>query len=246
MTNITKTLLLLTFLSTQIFANENSMFTPNYSFKNVSINYLDWSQETEKNTFQEDFAYVEFEAGAGFDWGDFYMFFDIENPTKSYTQTPAQNMRFAFKPVLDINIANSNWSYHVQDYSLTSDTFFIHNFVNAVAYKYTTDNFWIRPFLGVHYQESTYYSGFNGYMLGWTFLYNFTLKGEKFSLAQWHESTFQRDKSDYSEDGYQGALSAWYKATQNITLGMQYRYSYQDLGYSGYTTGLIYSMKYNF
>jgi len=248
---ITKNILISAFitllLSSYLYAQEEkSFYTPNYSFKNISVNYLDWSTKTENESPQKDFAYLEFEAGAGFDWGDFYMFLDIENPTDSYTNTAPHDLRFAFKPVLDIKIANSNWSYHIQDYSLTSDTFFVHNFINAIAYKYSTDGFWIRPFLGIHYQESTYYSGFNGYMFGWTFLYDFSINNANFSIAQWHENTFDRDKTDYKKDGFQGALSAWYKASDEITMGLQYRYADQNLGYDGYQDGIIYSLKYNF
>ncbi|MDN6315344.1 MAG: ion channel protein Tsx, partial [Halomonas sp.] len=45
-------------------------FKPNWSFANVSVNYLDWSNGTEQRTADNaakgDFFYLEFEGGAGF------------------------------------------------------------------------------------------------------------------------------------------------------------------------------------
>ena len=54
-----------------------------YGFGNVSINRLDWTNKTEKNTAHDDFTYLELEGGAGFTWGEVYGFIDLENPHKS-------------------------------------------------------------------------------------------------------------------------------------------------------------------
>ena len=220
----------------------------NYAFSNLSLNYLNWSEGTENRSPQRDFSYLEFEGGAGWDWGDIYMFLDVENPTKSYDATPAQNMRFVFKPVLDINLLDK-FALHIQDYNLQSKDFYVSNLVVGLSYKIETDfGLWIRPFIGPHYQMSTYYSGMNGYMLGWVFDYQFTLATQKFSLAQWHQQTFNRD----SEDGYgdkmgtQGSLSFWWHPVQKFTVGLQYRYASYELGSLEYQNGLIYSLKYNF
>ena len=246
--NTLLSLLLTSFFITQLYAKDTkTIFTPNYTFKDISINYLDWSSKTEDKSPQKDFAYLEFEAGAGFSWGYAYMFLDVENPTKSYTDEAPDNLRVSFKPVLDIELGNSGFFYHVQDYSLTSDPFYIHNFVNAISYRYATKDFWIIPFLGVHYQDSTYYSGFNGYMFGYTFLYNFHISNQNLSLAQWHETTFSRDTKDgYSGTGEQGSLSIWYKINKTLTTGLQYRYAYKNLGYDGYQDSVIYSLKFYF
>ena len=223
------------------------IFKPTYTFKDVSVNHLDWTLKTENESPQKDFTYAELETGAGFNWGEAYMFLDIENPTDKYNDTPPHSLRIAFKPVLDINFGKSNWAFHSQDYSLTSDSFFVNNFVNGVSYKYAIKNFWIRPFVGIHYQNSTYYSGWNGYMFGWTFFYNFTLFKNNFFIANWHESTFARDKKDgYTKDGFQGSLMFFWKLQNGIAMGLQYRYAEQNLGYAGYQDGLIYTLRYYF
>ncbi len=223
-------------------------FEPNYTFSNVSINYLNWTDATEENSPQKDFAYLELEGGAGWNWGEFYMFFDVENPTKGYNDEAPDNMRFAFKPVLDVKIIDK-LSLHIQDYNLRSDEFYVSNLVVGLSYKFETDfGLWITPFIGPHYQTSTYYSGMNGYMTGWVFAYPFDMQKQKFSLSQWHQNTFNRDEEDGYDDhiGTQGAFSFWWHSTDKITTGLQYRYASYELGSTEYQDGIIYSLKYNF
>ncbi|RLA73284.1 MAG: hypothetical protein DRG78_22785 [Epsilonproteobacteria bacterium] len=220
----------------------------NYNFSNLSVNYLNWSKGTKNRSNQEDFVYLEFEGGAGWDWGEVYMFFDIENPTKSYNDTPPDNMRFAFKPVIDIKLIN-NLSLHVQDYNLYSKDFYVSNLIVGLSYKIDTNfGFWIRPFIGPHYQASTYYSGFNGYVAGWVFDYQFSILNLNFSCDQWHEVEFQRDEDDgYGDNvGTQGALAFWWHPTSSLSTGLKYRYAAYNLGSTQYQDGIIYSFRYDF
>ncbi len=238
-------------LISSIFASlgiSKSYFKPNYSFSNISVNYLDWSKKSETQSAKEDFAYLEFEGGAGWNSIELYTFIDIENPTKKYDEESGESLRVTFKPIVDIKIID-NLNLHIQDYNLQSKNFFISNLVTGVSYKLTTDfGLWIKPFFGVHYQESTYYSGLNGYMFGWVFEYKFNFLKQNFSFAQWHECTLLRDKKDgYGDNiGRQGSLSFWLEATRNIKAGLQYRYASYELGSSEFNSALIYSIKYNF
>ena len=100
----------------------SSINAANYSFIDTSINYLDWSISTEKNSPQKDFTYLELEGGAGWDWGEFYSFADIEQPLKKYDALAPANLRFVLKPILDIYIKNGfavGKSHHLlrQEYS---------------------------------------------------------------------------------------------------------------------------------
>lgn len=234
-------------------------FTPLYTFGDVSINYLDWTGGTEDRSGKADFAYLELEGGAGWDWGEFYGFMDLENPTRSWSADPPDNMRFVAKPILDINLGSSNWQFHLQNYYLKEKDFYVNNLVPGIAYKYssTKRSFWIRPFVGPHYQSSTFYSGWNGWMGGWVFGYDLDIKGQKFALTQWHEFEWGRDKEHYElEDGtpvgdgrshgINGAVAIWWHANKHITAGLQYRYADHKLGSATYQAGPIYSLKYNF
>ena len=241
--------------------DEKSFFTPNFTWFNTSYNYLDWTGGTEKRaegkTNFTDFAYLELEGGAGWDWGEFYFFADLENPTKSWDNTPTDDRRFVIKPILDVKLGDTNFYFHLQNYYLYSETFYVNNLVPGIAYKYTMGDFWIRPFIGPHFQQSTYYDGFNGYMAGWTFAYNFTIADQKFALSQWHEMEFERDEEHYQLDdgtpvgdgkshGINGAVALWWTPIKQITTGVQYRYSNYKLGLDDQARAIIYTLKYNF
>ena len=239
---------------------EKNFVTPNFTYGDTSVNYLDWSSGTEQRakgkTNFSDFVYIELEGGAGWDWGEFYFFADIENPTKNWNNVPTDDRRFVIKPILDIKLGESDFYFHLQDYFLKSKTFFVNNLVPGIAYKYVNGDFWIRPFIGPHYQESTFYDGFNGYMAGWTFIYSFKIGEEKFMLSNWHEFEFNRNEEHYlyagnpvgdgRSHGVNGALAFWWIPINALTAGVQYRYSNYKLGLDAYATAVIYSLKYNF
>ena len=232
---------------------EKGFFTPNFTYSNVSVNYLNWSGGTEKRTALTDFTYLEIEGGAGWDWGEFYFFSDWENPGHDWDAGGTDNSRFVIKPILDVKLGDTNWYVHIQDYYLNSKSFWVNNLVTGIAYKFTYGNSWIRPFIGPHYQNSTYYDGFNGYMAGWTFVYNFKVGEQQFMLSNWQEFEFDRPEdfyglrfSDGRSHGINGALAVWWTPIDAITAGVQYRYANYKLGVAGYADAVIYSLKYNF
>ena len=223
---------------------------PIYTFKNVSINYLDWSSSTENKTSHNDFSYLELEGGAGYSWGDFYGFVDIENPTQNYNSKSPNDRRYALKPIFDINLVD-NIDIHIQDYYFKSKSYYVNNFVIGLSYFYANENFWIRPAIGIHHQDNTYGSGKNGYMFRWALNYNFNAICESFSLSQWHEIEFDKAKkhyqfSDGKSKGTNGALSLWWNINKKYTAGLQYRYADHKLGFNEYQHAYIYSLKYNF
>lgn len=243
-------------LISSTFAEQTELLQTTYSFQNVSLNFLDWTSKTESSSCKKDFFYLEYEAGVGFSWGTFYMFADIENPTKSYNNLPMEDRRYVLKPILDIQIAQSSFYLYFQDYNIYSKTFYVSNFVSALAYKIQEDGLLFELFVGPHYQKSTYYSGLNGYMYGWMFNYRTKLLNENFSLTQWHEHEFMRDEEHYlfnneptgdgASNGTQGAVALWWHPNSTVTTGLQYRYADDKLGYHGYQNGCIYTIKYNF
>lgn len=87
----------------------------NWSFKNVSVNHLAWSDHTLNQTgkgpfgVKKDFTYLELEGGAGGKWGDVYGFFDVENPTKDAHNAAdsAMDRRYAMKVVAHYNLTEA-------------------------------------------------------------------------------------------------------------------------------------------
>ena len=232
-----------------------------YGFGNVSISRLDWSSKTEKNTEKKDFTYVEAEGGAGFTWGEVYGFIDIENPTKSNDRVIGtrpdgtkiiNGRRVAIKGNTRIKLGDSGFNLFGQIYDLNTSGFNEQNRFVGFGYNFTGDNYFFKPVLALHNAETTYFSGNNGYMLGWVAGYNFKAMGEDFMVTNWHEYEFDRDSKYLQKNGkarktgHNGAVALWWNATNHITAGLQYRYADDKLGSATYQDGVIYTLKYNF
>ncbi len=229
---------------------------PLYSFSNISINYLDWSSSIQEKTDKKDFGYITLEGGAGWEWGEFYANVNLENPTSSYSDETDYGQRYTAFGEFDIKLKDG-LRVHFQNFHLQSHPFFVNNFVAGLSYKYNSDfGLWIKPFIGVHYTNDTYFDGFNGYMTGWTFNYDFKLFDEKLSLTQWNEIEFARDKKFYEYDGeptgdsksygLNGTLSLYWHINNDFTSGLGYRYADNKLGTVEYQSAWIYTLKYIF
>lgn len=220
-----------------------------YGFKNISLNYLNWSLKTESNTnySKADFYYIEFEGGAGYDWGDIYGFLDLENPFKSSSDFP-NNRRTALKFSIEPNIGKTNLNLYMHVYNFSEKGFNEQNRVFGFSYNLNTNfGLMFKPFIGVHDVTSTYFSGINGYMAGWVLLYNFNISKYQFIISNWNEYEFAREDAYLAGEGQglNGAVAIWWKATKLITAGFQYRYADNKLGSTTYQDGGIVSLKFN-
>ncbi|MFI3245314.1 MAG: outer membrane protein OmpK [Ferrimonas sp.] len=234
-----------------------------YGFADVNINWLDWSKRTERNSdgFKEDFYYLELEGGAGFDWGELYMFFDSENTfngndtrgSNSNTFKGNNSFRIASKIAVGYNL-KYNLQAYAQNYYVMGSGFYDSMTVMGLRYNFFTDTgFWAKPFLGINYTRNDTWSGINGGTLGWVFGYDFIAWEQPFSLSNWNEMEFGRS-NDYSGSGpnrrsfgLNGALALWWHLPQSpLTVGVQYRYFENKLAQDGYGEGVIYTIKYNF
>ncbi|PJX15318.1 ion channel protein Tsx [Halomonas sp. 141] len=239
--------------------------TPHWSFANVSLNYLDWSNGTEartaSNAAKSDFTFVEIEGGVGFSWGEFYGFFDFENPTNDQFDEASggkDNFRTAGKVTSHIYLGDSPLSlyahvYDFRDYGFNARE---QDQILGLGYRTTFANgLWFKPFIGAARVQSDGYTGMNGYMAGWVAGYDFTALDQNFSVTNWHEQTFGRDSDYLSQNfvngtagsvGTNGALSLWWHPSDLITTGVQYRYSENKLGTpDAYQNAMIYSVKLN-
>jgi len=92
-------------------------YKPDFTWSDVNINYLDWSDGSERRGTgnYDDFPYIELEGGAGWGWGDFYFFTDWENPGKGFDADRApKDSRWVIKPILDINIPKAGHWVHAE------------------------------------------------------------------------------------------------------------------------------------
>ncbi|STQ90926.1 outer membrane protein OmpK [Iodobacter fluviatilis] len=241
-----------------------------WSFKNVSVNWLDWSGGTETRTNagafagKKDFAFLEVEGGFGGDWGEAYGFFDVENPTKGASETDGRDKRrYAAKAIARFNLVQLG-GVPVQAYVHLYDardhgTFFSQNRVLGLGTSLSNGNFWIKPFIGGHQQfDRNIGAHANGVMAGYVAGYSFQMFGQSFMATQWHETEFNRDDkfltmgspaggvTQGNATGQNGAVSLWWNVSKEFTTGVQYRYADQKLGSASYQNAMIYTAKYNF
>ncbi|AXT48610.1 MULTISPECIES: outer membrane protein OmpK [Chromobacterium] len=226
-----------------------------YSFGNVSANWLDWSNRTTEQSGKRDFGYLEAEGGMGGNWGELYGFFDLENPGKGNNGTGTKDRRYTTKVVARYNmtqIGNVPVQLYGHVYDTRGNEFFTQNRVLGLGTSLSFGNLTIKPFIGVHNELDSFGigSGYNGYMAGYVMMYPFQAFGQDLMITQWHETELNRQDKFTNpyirKTGQNGALALWWTPVKAITTGIQYRYADQKLGSKAYQNAVIYSIKYNF
>ncbi len=228
-------------------------------FADINASWLDWTSHTENksqySTRKKDFAYIELEGGANFKWGEMYGFFDVENPFNKQREEPSGNQRYTIKTTARVYLADTGFNLYGHVYGTWSlpgakygGNFHEVNTFYGLGYNTNFGNLWFKPFVALHYVDQTYYSGNNGYVVGWVAGYNFKMFEEDFAITNWHEMEFARHQryGNGGKEGINGAVALWWNATPNIAAGIQYRYANKKLGEDFYQDAMIYTVKYNF
>ncbi|MDF1878120.1 hypothetical protein JHD46_00545 [Sulfurimonas sp. SAG-AH-194-C20] len=227
-----------------------------YSFVNLGINYTNWTKQTQDNILTKNFIFASTEYGFGSKLTEFYGNTNIENPFNSYDDEQAKNLRFLMVNDFDIKLTES-FRIHLQDFHLQTDNYFVNDSVLGFSYKYIYQGFWFKPFIGVHYTYDSYFNGVNGLMTGWLLDYKFKILEQTFSIFEWNEIEFLRDKNFYElvdgtpigdskSNGLNGAIKFYWHPNEKITAGIEYRYSKYKRGSKEFLGALIYSVKCNF
>jgi nucleoside-specific outer membrane channel protein Tsx len=123
----------------------------NWSFANVSANYLDWSSRTTEQSGKKDFGYLEAEGGMGGNWGDVYGFFDLENPGKSGDGLNGYDRRYTTKAIGRFNltqVGNVPVQLYAHVYDTRGNNFFSQNRVLGLSTELKYGNLTIKPFIG--------------------------------------------------------------------------------------------------
>lgn len=223
-------------------------------FGDVSVNYLHWSKGTQARApWQQNFTYLELEGGANFTWGELYGFADWNNPTKSSEHDG--KMGTSVKGTIAVKTGLAQLRMYGQFFNTSSEGFTAQHTVLGVSYPFSGQNWYFVPYIGANasvLSSAKNFSGWNGGALGWTAGYNFSLFNQSFSLTDWSESWFGRTKQYIKASGEanklnaNGALALWWNMTPNLTAGVQYRYSFANLGSVGNQNAIISTVKYNF
>lgn len=130
----------------------------------------------------------------------------IQKPFNSKTAQPGDNQRYTFKTTGRYYLGDSGFNLygHVYGtYSLPGDNRNFHevNTLYGIGYNAAFDALWLKPFVALHYVDQTYYSGNNGYVVGWVAGYDFTAFDEKFSITNWNELEFNRAEAYAAGNG---------------------------------------------
>lgn len=229
-----------------LFASQPLWAKYDFGFGNVSLNYLDWDKGTENKSTKKDFSYLEIEGGSQFSWGELYGFFDLENPGRS-----GDEIRTASKASIRYYLGSTGFSLYAHEYSFHSLGFSDQNRVVGMGYQWVGEKWWFKPFFGYHEVSQTFYSGANGYMMGWIAGYGFSFAEKNFLLTQWHEIEIDRNEAYANGNGdskasQNGAIGAWMDIRSDLTVGLQMRYAQDKLGTAGKMSASIWSLKYNF
>lgn len=254
-----KKTLLCTVALASFIGNANAEIVLGYKdgFANINVNYLDWSHNTEKKskdtTRKKDFVYIELEGGANFNWGELYGFIDLENPLNKQHEEPSKNQRYTIKTTARIYLGDTDFNLYGHLYGTWSlpgekygGNFHEVNTLLGVGYNTAFGDLWFKPFIALHYVDQSFYSGTNGYVLGWVAGYNFKMFEEDFMVTNWNEFEFGRHKRYGKRSGINGAIALWWNATSHLSTGIQYRYANNKLGDNFYQDAVIFTLKYNF
>ncbi len=225
-------------------------------FGDVSVNYLHWSKGTQsagRAPYQKNFTYLELEGGANYTWGELYGYVDWNNPTKA-----GDMMGTSLKGTIAVKTGLAQLRAYGQFFNTSSQGFTAQHAVLGLSYPLSGQNWYFVPYIGVNDSVTTNegmgtkFSGLNGGAIGWTAGYNFAIGQQSFSLTNWSESFFSRShkyiaaSGDANRINANGALALWWNITPHLTTGVQYRYSFANLGTVGNQNAVITSLKYNF
>ncbi len=220
-----------------------------YGFSNVYTDYLTWTSGAgaydgiDVSESRDDHIAIGIEAGAGFNWGEIYGFYEYEKLNKG-----SDDRSTAFKVTAHYKLFD-NVSLYGHVYDLVDNRFGgEQNRVIGIGYLgLTGKDYWFKPWIGVHdvsREVETGVSGLNGGMLGWTAGWNVDLGGQKLLITNWNEFEFGRSDEyqiavNTKSNGVNGGLSLWYDLSPRVYTGLTYRYYSNKLGVDGFGDALI-------
>ncbi|MGF1707643.1 outer membrane protein OmpK [Enterovibrio baiacu] len=221
-----------------------------YGFGNVYTDYLTWTNGTQGfdgkdvSDMRDDHITIGAEGGAGFTWGEIYGFYEYEKLNKGSDER-GQAAKFQIHYKIAGNVTAYGQIYDLVDNKFGGEQ----NRVLGLGYVgLTGDNYWFKPWVGVHdasREGQSGASGMNGGMLGWSAGYSFEIAGEPLQLVNWNEVEFARSDEYQAHvgtksSGLNGAVVLSYDITDTVYTSVTYRYFSNKLGVDGYGDAAIF------
>lgn len=223
------------------------------AFGSINAGYADWNSGF-VNVHRGEVWKATADFGINFKEAEFYSFYESNVLNHSVA-----GRNHTVSAMTHVRLFDSNYTFFGKLYGQWENTWGDDlDMFYGLGYLGWTGNWgFFKPYIGLHNQSGDYVSqkygqtsGWNGYVLGWTAAYNFTLLEEKFVLSNWNEIEFDRNNAyaeqQYGDYGINGGLTLAWKFYPCWKATVTWRYFENKLGYGGFGDQMIYMVGYEF
>lgn len=223
------------------------------AFGSINAGYADWNSGF-VNVHRGEVWKATADFGINFKEAEFYSFYESNVLNHSVA-----GRNHTVSAMTHVRLFDSNYTFFGKLYGQWENTWGDDlDMFYGLGYLGWTGNWgFFKPYIGLHNQSGDYLSqkygqtsGWNGYVLGWTAAYNFTLLEEKFVLSNWNEIEFDRNNAyaeqQYGDYGINGGLTLAWKFYPCWKATVTWRYFENKLGYDGFGDQMIYMVGYEF
>ncbi|MBE0397207.1 hypothetical protein ILP74_17690 [Citrobacter amalonaticus] len=223
------------------------------AFGSINAGYADWNSGF-VNVHRGEVWKATADFGINFKEAEFYSFYESNVLNHSVA-----GRNHTVSAMTHVRLFDSNYTFFGKLYGQWENTWGDDlDMFYGLGYLGWTGNWgFFKPYIGLHNQSGDYVSqkygqtsGWNGYVLGWTAAYNFTLLEEKFVLSNWNEIEFDRNNAyaeqQYGDYGINGGLTLAWKFYPCWKATVTWRYFENKLGYDGFGDQMIYMVGYEF
>lgn len=223
------------------------------AFGSINAGYADWNSGF-VNVHRGEVWKATADFGINFKEAEFYSFYESNVLNHSVA-----GRNHTVSAMTHVRLFDSNYTFFGKLYGQWENTWGDDlDMFYGLGYLGWTGNWgFFKPYIGLHNQSGDYVSqkygqtsGWNGYVLGWTAAYNFTLLEEKFVLSNWNEIEFDRNNAyaeqQYGDYGINGGLTLVWKFYPCWKATVTWRYFENKLGYDGFGDQMIYMVGYEF
>ncbi|QMK77159.1 hypothetical protein HVX64_04765 [Citrobacter sp. RHB20-C16] len=223
------------------------------AFGSINAGYADWNSGF-VNVHRGEVWKATADFGINFKEAEFYSFYESNVLNHSVA-----GRNHTVSAMTHVRLFDSNYTFFGKLYGQWENTWGDDlDMFYGLGYLGWTGNWgFFKPYIGLHNQSGDYVSqkygqtsGWNGYVLGWTAAYNFTLLEEKFVLSNWNEIEFDRNNAyaeqQYGDYGINGGLTLAWKFYPCWKATVTWRYFENKLGFDGFGDQMIYMVGYEF
>lgn len=223
------------------------------SFGSINAGYADWNSGF-VNVHRGEVWKATADFGVNFREAEFYSF--IESNVLNHS---VAGRNHTVSAMTHVRLFDSDYTFFGKIYGQWENTWGddLDMFYGLGHLGWSGDWGFFKPYIGLHNQSGDYVSqkygqtsGWNGYVVGWTTAYNFSLFDERLVLSDWNEVELDRNdayaEQQYGDYGLNGGLTLAWKFYPRWKAAITWRYFKNKLGYDGFGDQMIYMVGYEF